>query len=1166
MFGKMANSSGMPYALGIMPQSSVYGMTIPSIFGCSRTTLSMIWARNLRQQGNSFKTAFKKNAPKTYVQNADFILGSNPIAGVLQMWFNNGKLPLVFPAPYTVAAGAASITVPDANFYFILGVTVELPYDVTFEDYGSGGSSHLVGTFEKPLWNSLFLGPDPTNPSGARWYPFIYQWFPNGGPTIFLDGGAGGQLNGLTVKIYYAKIDTADGSLFSNLHSGTHVPIAACRLGFEPKLGGGSEYSSPHDYTAEQILYPHYAGLGAVALDLGTSQMVPNILPEVMGSYPLYSRGDADFADMVEDIFKMGLSQAAFDAENTITPIQRGLACFDFPGAIQKVYVENAGNATVANFNLPNQAGDILLAFVRYDAGSGTPTIADSAGNVWTLISNTPIPGVANEFQGIWRATAVFAATNAVTITGSGSNTQLMLFELPAVGVDTLDTVAEFSGLAGSSPAGSIITSGDNGAAELLIAFVNTESGVALGTFSATHWSAMMPSPAGGVGLAAAAKRLVNQPGTYTIGGFTGAIGAWTLVIIAYKLADPAGSPRPLGDILDPVTMQQTRDQCRAFGLIGSMVMDSQKKASDWLAPYPEDPATEGALGLFAAMNAAPVWSGDKLKVIPWSEVSEVGNGAIYIAPTASGPIFDLDASRDMIGDSTSPPITITRKARVDAQNILQIQHPSRDADYNDVVTSQPEIATISLFGWRKANPVTMPCVHDAAVARMILGILSRRRNFLTRMFHFKLKAEWGLLEAMDLVTINDDELGISGLPVRLTSITEDENYDLECEAEDFLYGVHGPQEVPITVPAPYQPETGVVPALVNAPVIFEPVPRLLGTVVGQQNEVWLVVSDSDPEYGGCIVYMSTDGGVSYNPVGTIQGNGITGTVVVDWPAAADPDTVNNLQVDLTESLGALASYSQAQRDAFQFPAYVAGGSIVPYELTTYGTASLTAANKYTLRALGAFPVVGLRRGVYGAPLLDTGVDHPPGSRFAFIGDVVAAVFPGGLHSPIPATFIGTTLHFKFQGFNTQGGGYQDISSLVDYTYTVLGTINDSPNYTNDPAVDLTQTTATNIHMGPVSVRFDWGTVKYNARDFVIPDPGVGVTVIYYVTVADPTYIGDEGALTNLTAYCETSQAKVGVKGYTYIGSIYAVHTGFGTVLVTPGGWPQQQLFLINGV
>ena len=208
--------------------------------------------------------------------------------------------------------------------------------------------------------------------------------------------------------------------------------------------------------------------------------------------------------------------------------------------------------------------------------------------------------------------------------------------------------------------------------------------------------------------------------------------------------------------------------------------MDSQQKALDWL----ED--------LYQAMNAAPVWSGFQLKSIPYSEVSAVGNGAVYYAPTATGPVVDLQES-DFIGEASDPLVTVERKAQVDVPDLLQVQHPNRASDYNDVTVSQPETGAIALYGPRKDAPKQLRCIQDVAVSRMILGIAVRRQNYLRNTYRFKLQAKRKQLEPMDLVTLPLSATlpTVAGQPattdriaVRLTKVAEDAMFALDCEAE----------------------------------------------------------------------------------------------------------------------------------------------------------------------------------------------------------------------------------------------------------------------------------------------------------------------------------------------------------------------------------------------
>jgi len=114
--------------------------------------------------------------------------------------------------------------------------------------------------------------------------------------------------------------------------------------------------------------------------------------------------------------------------------------------------------------------------------------------------------------------------------------------------------------------------------------------------------------------------------------------------------------------------------------------------------------------------------------------------------------------------------------------------------------------------------------------------------------------------------------------------------------------------------------------------------------------------------------------------------------------------------------------------------------------------------------------------------------------------------------------------------------------------------------YTNNPALDLTQPSATEIAMGAVSVTFGGSTVSYAARTFTITTPTTPTW--YYVTIADPTQAGESGSPT-LTATCQTSDSLVGVQGNTYIGAILALPGGSATQVLA-GGWPAPQTFQVG--
>ena len=178
-------------------------------------------------------------------------------------------------------------------------------------------------------------------------------------------------------------------------------------------------------------------------------------------------------------------------------------------------------------------------------------------------------------------------------------------------------------------------------------------------------------------------------------------------------------------------------------------------------------------------------------------------------------------------------------------------------------------------------------------------------------------------------------------------------------------------------------PQTTSTPANVNAPIFIEPVLRLANNLT----QIWIAVSNADPNYGGCQVFLSTDGGNSYpNITQTLTGSAITGKLYGKTgpppPIRTRPTIWRSILPRATENW---TPTRPSTRTISPIPATspAAGNTSIPYELMTYAVATLTATSKYTLEATGGNH---LRRGVfYGAPSA-TGVDHPAGSRFVFLG------------------------------------------------------------------------------------------------------------------------------------------------------------------------------------
>jgi hypothetical protein len=293
-------------------------------------------------------------------------------------------------------------------------------------------------------------------------------------------------------------------------------------------------------------------------------------------------------------------------------------------------------------------------------------------------------------------------------------------------------------------------------------------------------------------------------------------------------------------------------------------------------------------------------------------------------------------------------------------------------------------------------------------------------------------------------------------------------------------------------------------------------------------------------------VFVSTDGGSSYQLVGTVPGNPAMGqTYHSDYPLHVSPDGTNNLFVDLTESNGQLFSFTSAQQDQLVSIALLDGGGTsqgsgytltIPYEIISYGVTALQTGNKYEATA----PIL---RGQLGtAP-----ADHPFNAS-TLIGSIFVDLGPNSItkifKTRIPSGAIeGNTLHFKFPTFNQYGSGLQDLSDCTDYTYAVTGSTNPGQNaqYTVNPSPCLSQgdptlgsgnNDPTKIYFPALVVNFQSGSVNYAAQSAVAFSLSAGGETVY-VCLHDPSHAGGSP-----TVDIQSTNVHATTPGYIFLGQI----------------------------
>src|ERR1700693_1571549 len=87
-------------------------------------------------------------------------------------------------------------------------------------------------------------------------------------------------------------------------------------------------------------------------------------------------------------------------------------------------------------------------------------------------------------------------------------------------------------------------------------------------------------------------------------------------------------------------------------------------------------------------------------------------------------------------------------------------------------------------------------------------------------------------------------------------------------------------------------------PGSVNTPIIFQLPSPMTG---GNQPQIFIIATGAATAWGGCIVNLSLDN-TTFGTVGTILRGGVQGVLTATFPSHSDPDTVDTLSVNITES------------------------------------------------------------------------------------------------------------------------------------------------------------------------------------------------------------------------------------------------------------------------
>lgn len=427
------------------------------------------------------------------------------------------------------------------------------------------------------------------------------------------------------------------------------------------------------------------------------------------------------------------------------------------------------------------------------------------------------------------------------------------------------------------------------------------------------------------------------------------------------------------------------------------------------------------------AGNTGVYWSEGLLKFVPYGDTTTIGNGYVYSPQTH--PVVDLNDD-DFLAGKDEDPVTIQRTPWQDAYNSVKVQFSNRINAYNQDIVQETDDYSIELFGLRPEPQKDYGFLCTATAATFSANLRIKRLVYIRGKYHFTVSAlRYCYLEPMDLVTLTDTDLGLNKTPVRLVETSENDNYDLECVAEEFPWGTATATLYPKQPSLPPPPPPAMAdPGNTNVVSIFEPSTRVATTLANSAFQIWMGLNGG-PNWGGANVWLSRDG-LTYQQIGTQSGVSRCGKITADLPAGSDPDTTNTLKVATS---GQLFNVTVQQANAYSTLCKV-GSEYLSYADATITGSDGLATNFYNLNYL--------RRGAFSSPDILHAAADPNENVFIRLDSQI-------FQYSFDPSLAGKTIYFKFTSFNLLQNQEQSLADVVAYPYMVKG-INLSANMTVD--------------------------------------------------------------------------------------------------------------------
>jgi hypothetical protein len=469
--------------------------------------------------------------------------------------------------------------------------------------------------------------------------------------------------------------------------------------------------------------------------------------------------------------------------------------------------------------------------------------------------------------------------------------------------------------------------------------------------------------------------------------------------LIAFVCTNPLNGVGFGGGGINAVLLERYKTYCKAANLLITVALTETKKAYEIINEICE------------ATNTIVFWSQNELKLIPRCDERLERDGAIYEPDNI--PLYDLD-ERDFIDAGRAALVEFERADNAEAYNHVPVEFINRANGYEKETVDGEILSDINRRGRRSKSAINIPYLCTKARAQFVADLLVTISLYGRNKYIFKLGWAHCLLEPGDFVTIFDPVIMSKPVPVLIDEVEESEDGDLEVVAIGRRPGANSAPRYAVHEAERPTIDYNVAPGNVNQPVMFEP-PGIM-----ENGMVIYIGVSGGPNWGGCTVWVSDDN-LSYKQIGVIENPARQGVLASQLYSGDDPDTANELTVNMSMSRLPLNSGTQADADNFNTLCYVGG------ELISYKTAELIAANRYKLTYL--------RRGVYGTQIRL----HGAGEQFLRVDQSIL------FSHPITEAQIGKKIYLKFTSWNIFKSAEQSLANVGPFTYYIKGTALTAP-------------------------------------------------------------------------------------------------------------------------